>query len=95
VVFDPLERKDSEDLGLRILVPGLTPENVKDAHNAILRALDHGLGERAFAECVQYTEVLPSPEDASAEDYIRLTELENYINWRKKKRREKAGQQMH
>jgi hypothetical protein len=95
VVFDPLERGDSQELGLRIFVPGLIPENAKAAHNAILRALDQALGERAFAESVQYTEVLPLPDDASSEQYIALTQLENYINWRKKKQREKAGQQMH
>jgi hypothetical protein len=93
VVFDPLEREASKDLGLRIFVPGLAREHSEDSHNALLRALDHALGERNFAESVQYTEVLPLPGDASAEDYIPLTELENYINWRKKKQEERIGQQ--
>ena len=84
VVFDPLERKGSRDLGLRIFVPGLARECIEDAHNALLRALDHALGEREFAEAVQYTDVLPLPDDASTEDYIPLTSLEDYINWRKK-----------
>lgn len=84
VVFVPLVRKGSDDLGLRMFVPALDPEHAEDAHNALLRALDHALGERYFAEAVQYTEVLPLPEDASAEDFIPLTELENYINQRKR-----------
>lgn len=92
VVFDPLDLNDSQDLGLRIFVPGLSSKKTKDAHNAILRALDHALGERYFAESVQYTEVLPLPKGISAEDYIPLTELENFINWRKKKQEEKAAQ---
>jgi len=93
VVFDPLEWEDSQDLGIRIFISGLTPEHAEDAHNALLRALDHGLGERAFAECVQFTEVLPLPSDASAEEYIPLTELENYINWRKKNRNKESAHQ--
>ena len=91
--FYPLEQEDSKYLGLRIFVPGIASEHVEDAHNAILRALDHALGERQFAESVQYTEVLPLSSDASAQDYIALTELENYISWRKKKPEERNGQQ--
>ncbi|MCP4699573.1 MAG: hypothetical protein GY862_22400 [Gammaproteobacteria bacterium] len=87
VVFDPLERKGSGDLGLRIFVPAFNPEDAEDIHNALLRALDHGLGEREFAESVQYTEVLPLPDNALAEDYIPLTELENFIRWRKKRKK--------
>jgi hypothetical protein len=88
-----LEREDSEDLGLQIFVPGVPPEHVDDAHNALLRALDHALGERRFAESVQYTEVLPLPDDASPEDYIPLAELENYINRLERERAETTGQQ--
>jgi hypothetical protein len=84
LVFDPMDRKGSEDLGLRIFVPGLAPENTEDAHNAILRALDHALGEREFANSVQYTEVFPLPVNASPRDYIPITALEDYIIWRRK-----------
>ena len=92
VAFEPMERSGSEDLGLRLFVPGLAPEYAEDAHNALLRVLDHALGEREFAESVQYTEVLPLPSDASAEDYIPLVEIENYINWRRAKHAERTGQ---
>jgi len=91
VSFDPLDREGSKALGLCIFVPGLTREHTEDAHNALLRALDHALGEREFAESVEHTEVLPMPDDASAEDYIPLTDLEDYINWRKKKQEEETG----
>lgn len=83
VVFDPLSDEDG-NLGLSLLVPGLRDENVDDAHNALLRAIDHGLGERAFAQAVQYTEVLCLEEPS--DDYIPLTELENFIAWRNKQR---------
>jgi len=83
VVFDPLERTGSQDLGIRVYVPNLDPQYIEDAHNAILRALSHALGEVSFAEDLQYVETLPLPEGNSAEDYIPLNELEKFINWRK------------
>jgi hypothetical protein len=92
VVFEPLEREGTEDLGLRMLVRGLAPESIEDAHNALLRALDHALGERQFAESVQYSEVHPLPVDAAIEDYLPLTQLEEYIRWRNNKREDRSGQ---
>jgi hypothetical protein len=86
IVFDVLEG-DSDDLGLRIFVPGLASEHANDAHNALVRALDHALGEKELADSVQYLEVVPLPDDASAKDYIPLAELENYIKWRRKQER--------
>jgi hypothetical protein len=85
VVFEPLERPGSDDLGLRMLVVGLRPEDVDKAHSALLRALDHGLGERAFAESVQFTEVVPLPQGTSPRDHIPLTDLEKFIEWRNRK----------
>jgi hypothetical protein len=86
VVFDPLER-DGSDLGLRIFVPGIEGKDVEDAHNAVLRALDHGLGEEKFADKVQFTEVRTLPPDAAATDYIPLRDLEKFIEWRDSRRR--------
>jgi hypothetical protein len=85
VVFDPLSEHESEDLGLKLLVPRLKVHEVEQAHNAPLRALDHGLGERQFAECVRYTEVAPLVEPP--DDYIPLLELEGFIRWRNEWRR--------
>lgn len=82
VVFEPLEREGSEDLGLCLYISDLRPEDREDAHNAILQAIDHGLGEREFAEAVQYTEALPLPENASMDDFIPLLDLEKFITWR-------------
>jgi hypothetical protein len=81
VVFEPLERKGSRDLGIRLYVPNLSSSRVNDAHNALLRAIDHGLGERKFAESVQFTEVHLLPEGAKIDDYIPRAELEKYIDW--------------
>ena len=83
VVFDPLDNGE-ENLGLRILVPGLNEEDIDNAHNALLRAIDHGLGERDFAESIQYTEVVALEGPAS--EYIPLGDLDRYIQWHKKQR---------
>jgi hypothetical protein len=92
VVFEPLEREGSGDLGLRIYVPGISGEETEDIHNAILRALDHGLGERKFADSIQYTEVLPLPPNFSCDDFIPITDIERYIAWRNNIINENGGQ---
>jgi hypothetical protein len=85
IVFQPHERRGSPDLGLRILIKGIKPTEVEDAHNAVLRALDHGLGEEKHAQSVQHTEVHPLPANAKKEDFIPLSELPSYLEWRDKK----------
>jgi hypothetical protein len=84
VVFDPLDNEDGE-LGLRLLVPGLMAENFDNAHNGLLRAIDRGLGEREFAESIQFTEVAALV--GSASEYIPLTDLESFIQWRMQQRK--------
>lgn len=91
VVFEPLERTGSDELGIRMFVVGLRPEDVDKAHNALLRVIDHGLGERAFAESVHFTEVLPLPSGSSPKDHIPITDLEKYIEWRNKKLKDRSG----
>jgi hypothetical protein len=85
VVFEPLIAEDSDELGLRLLVPGIDEHDLENAHNGLLRALDHILGERQFAESVQFTELdrLEEPSD----EYIPLVELEQFIEWRAKQRK--------
>jgi len=84
VVFDPSSPDESDELVLRLLVPGITEQEVDSAHNALLRALDNALGEREFAANVQYTEVEPLTEPA--DDYIPLLNLEEFLKWHNKKR---------
>ena len=86
VVFDPLSEGESDDLGLRLLVPGMKDEQAEKVHNGLLRAIDHGLGEREFAESVQYTEI--AALEGSADEYIPLADLESFIQWRKKRRKQ-------
>jgi hypothetical protein len=84
VVFDPFTPEDSDELVLQLFVPGITEQEVDSAHNALLRALDHALGEREFAASVQYTEVLPLT--GPADDYIPLLKLEEFLKWHNKQR---------
>lgn len=91
IMFDPLAQEGSENLGIRILIPDIMESETEDAHNAILRAIDHGLGEEEFAESVQYTEVCPLPAGAEPDEFIPLTQLEAFIRWRESKRREASG----
>ena len=90
VVFDPLQDA-SGALGLRMFVPGIDESEVTDAHNALLRALDHGLGEEVFAEKIVFTEVQPLPNDRPADDFIPLVELGAFIKWREGQRARGAG----
>jgi hypothetical protein len=86
ITFDPLEFEGSSELGLRIYVPGIEEKDIDAAHNALLRALDHTLGEEKFAESVQYTEVLPLPENAAREQFIHISDLDAFIRWRQGRR---------
>lgn len=83
VVFDSMENESGE-LGLFLLVPDLADEDADNAHDALLRAIDHGLGEREFAEAVAFTEIAALEE--SADEFISLTDLESFIEWRRKQR---------
>lgn len=87
LVFEPLSTEAPDDLGLRVFVPELDAKDADKAHAAIVRAIDHGLGERCFAEEVQYLEVCPLPEDDRPDRHIPLVNLEGFIEWRKKRRR--------
>lgn len=81
IMFEPLEIQGSDELGLRPLVPGIEAQDVENAHNAVLRAMDHGLGEERLAEAVEYTELLPL-RAGEASDGWPLVELESFIRRR-------------
>lgn len=87
IVFHPLEREGSTDLGFRILVPGLKEKDIDKCSLAILRAIDHGVGERKYAESVRYTEIVPLPKGLKKNEGLPIFHLENYIDWWNSKRR--------
>jgi hypothetical protein len=87
VFFEPLENAAGQ-LGLGLLVAGITDDDVDDAHNAVLRMLDHGLGEEGLAETIAGTKLAPLPAEAAREDLIALTDLPAFLDWRHRNARE-------
>ena len=79
--FETIQFADST-LGVRIFVPNLQAANVPAAHHALVRALDHALGEERFALTVVGIEVLPMPADFDPEPRIPLRDLERFMDWR-------------
>jgi hypothetical protein len=91
VRFDPLELEGSDDLGLRIFVRGVQEQDAVAAHSAVLRAMDHGLGEERFAMSVHYTEIRVLSADDATDDFIPLVDLDAFIQWRERQRKGSAG----
>ncbi|MGH1351414.1 MAG: hypothetical protein ACRBBN_11490 [Methyloligellaceae bacterium] len=85
IVFDPLFSDNDQGLGLRIYVPGIKNDQIINATNGLLTALDHGLGERYFSEQIQHIEVCCLDDTIDPDEFIPLTDLEKYINWRLEK----------
>jgi hypothetical protein len=70
---------DAAECGVVLHVAGLAPDDIEAAHDALLRALDHGLGERGFAELISYIEVVPLRDEGSDSTYVPLHDLESHI----------------
>lgn len=80
VIVRPVFHQETRELALQLFVDGVTDANKGRIHNALLRALDHGLGERRFAEEVIATWVYPLsklPEEGLS---FPLVELEAYLD---------------
>ncbi|MGB0579572.1 MAG: hypothetical protein ACPGVU_07720 [Limisphaerales bacterium] len=69
-----LECVDTDELGLQLIVPHLNPAKEDALLNALLRAIDHGLGERRFAESIDFTELVDTP--AAEAETFPLAELD-------------------
>ncbi|RAV99276.1 hypothetical protein [Pseudochryseolinea flava] len=84
--FLPLEREDEPDmLGLRICTAGYAPSKENEFINAAYLALDSILGEKSTALNVQHVEVDDLPENPEEGGLMNLTELPEYITWKKSK----------
>ena len=83
--FLPLQSPSRpQDFSIRVGIQGLDSRDKTTAHNALLVILDTGLGERAAALDIQYTEVSELPPNPESLGYIELPELSDYIAWRKR-----------
>ena len=84
--FLPLRRSGVDDLGIRVLVPDITAEDVNDARNAVFCAIDHGLGEERFATSIAYLDVQPLSENDRREELLRLEELDEFLQFLERQR---------
>jgi hypothetical protein len=85
--FLPLESQSNPAaLGLRVGIPEFVHVQEKSTKNAILVILDTALGERSAASDIQHVEVTALPAKPDEQGYIELTELADYIAWKKRKR---------
>lgn len=99
ILFDPghmwfLPLKSSsqpQDLGLRIGMHGLESIDGNIARNAILVILDTGLGERSAALDIQFTQISELPPNPESHGYIELSELAEYMAWRKRTLSSRSG----
>jgi hypothetical protein len=81
VYFNPLNKEDSDELGLELLVPWIEEDEIEGCHRALLRAIDYGLGEKRFAELVSDTFVTPLKLEAVNQPGIPLRKLDDFIQW--------------
>lgn len=80
VRFRPIRRKDSDLVDLELFVPNVDEDSRDAVHNALLRAIDHGLGERRFSETIAGTTVRIASWDAAGCESYPLTYLDEYIS---------------
>jgi hypothetical protein len=84
--FLPLESgSNPAALGLRVGIPDFECVQEQIAKNAVLVILDTALGERSAASDIQHVEVAALPSKPENQGYIELTDLVDYIEWRKRK----------
>jgi hypothetical protein len=82
--FEPLTSEEMPQLlGLRVAVPGFLEENEQECGNATLILLDTALGERSAATDIELVEVCELPGDPEEAGFFRLSELMNYLEWRR------------
>jgi hypothetical protein len=81
VPFEPLEVSGRPDLfGVRIYFSQEVPPADRDSVAFLL--LSTGLGERRFA--TEITHVETAERDAAPPDPLRLGELDNFLEWRRR-----------
>jgi hypothetical protein len=70
-------------IGLRICTPDFKTEDERKFLFAAFEALDSLLGEKTNALNIQYVEVALLPDQPAKQGLIELSELPNYIQWKK------------
>lgn len=84
--FLPLEDENNPKLlGLRICTSDYTSSKENEFVNTAYLALDSILGEKSAALNVQHVEVGDLPDNPEEEGLMNLSELPEYITWKKSK----------
>jgi hypothetical protein len=74
-------------LGVCVGIPGLSPECMVEARNAVAVMLDSALGEREVSTAIQHIEVITLPAAADKLGYIEFKEFGEYLAWKKLQQR--------
>lgn len=84
--FLPLDNKANPSaIGIRIGIPNFDEKVHIHSKAAAWIVLDTGLGELAAAQDIQYMDTGALPADPEQAGYIELSELPQYIIWKKSK----------
>ncbi len=81
--FLPLERESDHSFGMRVGIPSFDPDDELAAKTALWLMLETALGERTTATEVEHLEVTELPAAPATAGYIELTELAEYLAWRR------------
>lgn len=86
--FLPLEKESSPGLlGLRVCMENYNSAETEKALSGVYQMLDAILGEKSASLDVQYVEVAGVPNNPEDNGLINISELKEYIDWRKSKLR--------
>ena len=86
--FLPLDNKsDPAAIGIKIGIPNYDEKTHIHSKAAMWVILDNGLGELAAATDIQYMNTVPLPLQPEKEGYIKLAELPEYIDWKKRQQK--------
>jgi hypothetical protein len=84
--FMPLQSSSApSSIGIKVGVPGYDSLDKNSADNAVYKMLDTVLGEKSFAQDIDYLDIGELPENPEEKGMIELAELPAFIAWKKKK----------
>lgn len=85
--FMPLESKSRPGmLGLRIYLSHYEPSQKREFLNTTYLVMDSLLGERSNALDIHHIDLAPLPDQPDEQGLIRLSEVAQYVKWKKEKK---------
>lgn len=84
--FLPLDNESApKELGLKVCIPNYNPKREEDFLNGCYQMLDTILGEKSVMMDLHHVEIDKLPKKPEKRGLIKLSELPEYISWRKTK----------